>query len=168
MQSLIDIRSTEKIDLIDWNILEDIWQCLIPIEIAVSALCRRHATLLSAEGIYRFLMDQLDKNSSIDFCQELKSTVELRFRDERRQVNIVNLHRYLLNPFEISRSQKHTLVSTVGSLILRLFPSESSSIDRKLTDGEINSEDNHNDQDETQCEIVAGFHNSNSRKQLTQ
>ena len=55
-KALIDIGSTEKIDLIDWNILENICQCLKPIEIAVSALYRRGATLLSAEGVYRFLM----------------------------------------------------------------------------------------------------------------
>ena len=148
-KALIDIGSTEKIDLIDWNILENICQCLKPIEIAVSALCRRGATLLSAEGVYRFLMDQLDKNSSISFCQELKSTLEMRFR-ERRQVNIVDLHRYLLNPGEISRSQKNTLVSTARSLLLRLFSNEISGIDRELFDGERNLEDTH-------CEIVDRF-----------
>ena len=119
------------------SILQNIWQCLKPIEIAVSALCRRGATLLSAEGVYRFLMDQLDKNSSISFCQELKSTLEMRFR-EKRQVNIVDLHRYLLNPGEISRSQKNTLVSTARSLLLRLFSNEISGIDRELFDGERN------------------------------
>ena len=117
---MIDIAATEKMDSIDWE---------KPIEIAVCALSRRDATLLSAEGVYRFLMDPFDKNSSISFCQDLKSAVEKRFL-ERRQNNIVNIYRFLLNPSGISGVQtnnstlpsKHMLVSTIKRLFLRLFP----------------------------------------------
>ena len=76
-------------------------------------------------------MDQFDKNNSISFCQDLKSAVENRFL-ERRQNNIVNIYRFLLNPSGISGVQtnnstlpsKHMLVSTIKRLFLRLFPSE--------------------------------------------
>ena len=53
-KALIDISSVERIDLIDLEILENICICLKPIGMACSALSSRDATLLSAEGIYRF------------------------------------------------------------------------------------------------------------------
>ena len=81
---------------------------------AVSALSRRDATLLSAEGIYRFLMDQFEK-ISISFSHELKSAVEFRL-SERRQYDIVNLHRFLHNP----TTQRHR--STIPSRVsYRIF-----------------------------------------------
>ena len=85
-KALIDISSAERIDLIDLEILENICICLKPIEMAVSALSRRDATLLSAEGIYRFLMVQFEKISSISFSHELKSAVEFRLANEDNMV----------------------------------------------------------------------------------
>ena len=38
-----------------------------PLEMAFSALSRSDATLLSDQGIYRFLMDQFEKISPIHF-----------------------------------------------------------------------------------------------------
>ena len=84
---------------------------------AVCALSRRDATLLSAEGIYRFLLDQFEKISPISFSHELKSAVEFRF-SEQRQYDIVNLHRFLVNPTTQTHHStipsKHKLVSTAN------------------------------------------------------
>ena len=57
-KALIDISSTKRIDSIDLEILENICTCLKPLEMAVCVLSRCDATLLSAEGILIFLMDQ--------------------------------------------------------------------------------------------------------------
>ena len=79
-KALINISSKERIDLIDLEILENISQCLKPIEIGISALSCSDAMLLTA-GVYKFLMDQMEKISSIAFSEELKSAVELRFNE---------------------------------------------------------------------------------------
>ena len=159
-KALIDISSAERIDLIDLEILENICICLKPIEMAVSALSRRDATLLSAEGIYRFFMDQFEKISSISFSHELKSAVEFRF-SERRQYDIINLHRFLHNPTtQTHRStipSKHKLVSTAKHLLVRLFPS--SVVDCEILNiGESSNEIQV--EQETSCEI-GDFTNSN-------
>ena len=152
-KALIDIAATEKMDSIDWEILDHICRCLKPIEIAVCALSRRDATLLSAEGVYRFLMDQFDKNSSISFCQDLKSAVEKRFL-ERRQNNIVNIYRFLLNPSGISGVQTNN--STLVSTIKRLFPSEFSDTESQFINVEGIFEESNAGQ-EAPCEIVHNF-----------
>ena len=107
---------------------------------AVSALSRRDTTLLSAEGIYQF-----EKICSISFSHELKSAVEFRF-SERRQYNIVNLHRFLLNPITQTHHStipsKHTLVSIPNHLLVRLFPSsvdcETLNIGESLDENQLN------------------------------
>ena len=56
----------------------------------------------------------------------MKSAVEFVFR-ERRQYDIVNLHRFLVNSTTQTHHStipsKHKLVSTANQLLVRLFPS---------------------------------------------
>ena len=118
------------------------------------------------KGYTEFLMDQSDKNSSISFCQDLKSAVEKRFL-ERRQNNIVNIYRFLLKPSGISGVQtnnstlpsKHMLVSTIKILFLRLFPSEFSDTESQFINVEGIFEESHAGQ-EAPCEIVHNFTSS--------
>ena len=65
-KALIDIASVEIIDLIDWEILDNICPCIKQVELAVSALSRGDAMLLLAEGVYRFLMDQFLIKNGMD------------------------------------------------------------------------------------------------------
>ena len=135
--------------------LEKISQCLKPIEIAISVLSRIDATLLTAEGVYEFLIDQLEKISSISYSRKLKSVVKLRF-NERRQHDIVNFHRFLLNPTPQTNnstiSSKHALVSTAIRLILRIFLNEIFK-DCELLDAGKNSEQTSLEQ-ENSCETL--------------
>ena len=100
-KAIIDINFKMEICELDWQVLEDISSCLKPIEMAISALCQRDANLLSAEGIFDFMFQKLEMVGS-DFALELLQKVRQRF-NERRQSNLINVMKYLLNPESIRK-----------------------------------------------------------------
>ena len=102
-KALIDISSTERINSVDLEILVNICTCLKPLEMAVCALSRRDATLLSAEGIYRFLLDQFEKISPISFSHELKSAVEFLFSERRHMILLISI------AFLLIQQHKHSI-----------------------------------------------------------
>ena len=61
----------------------------------ISALCQRDANLLSAEGIFYFMFQKFEMVGS-DFALELLQNLRQRF-NERRQSNLINVMKYLLN-----------------------------------------------------------------------
>ena len=92
-KALIGISGSTNIEDYEWEILEDIQKSLKPIEIAVSSLCNRELSLLTAEGIFNFMYSQLEKNGSqlaLNLFEALKNRIEYR-----RQKEIVILMKYL-------------------------------------------------------------------------
>ena len=63
IQTLADLNNDFVITDQDFDILEMIGKSLKPVKIAAEALCRRDATLLVAEGIFRFLLEQLQRHN---------------------------------------------------------------------------------------------------------
>ena len=98
-KAMIDINLKMEICELDWQVLENICSCLKPIEMGISALCQRDANLLSAEGIFDFMFQKLEMVGS-DFALELLQNLRQRF-NERRQSNLINVMKYLLNPDSI-------------------------------------------------------------------
>ena len=95
-KAMIDINKSIKICERDWQVLENVLYILKPIEMGILALCKRKSTLLSAEGIFEFMFEQLRNNGSI-FALKLKDSLERRL-NERRQSVVANAIKYLLNP----------------------------------------------------------------------
>ncbi|XP_065659760.1 uncharacterized protein LOC136083825 [Hydra vulgaris] len=111
------------------DILSDIVAALEPVKLAAEALCRQNATLLTAEGIFKFLVNRLKQQDS-PHCIAMKSAILRRF-EERRQSNLVSLYRYLSNPECLSDIEEHkvfnmppksVLQKTTKNLLSRLFP----------------------------------------------
>ena len=94
-KAMIDIGMGFEICERDWLVLENIASTLKPIEMGILALCKRESTLLSAEGIFEFMFEQLRNNGS-NFALELWKNLEKRFH-ERRQSDVVNAMKYLQN-----------------------------------------------------------------------
>ena len=108
---------------------------LEPMKLAVEALCRKDATLLTAEGIFQFLFLELKKRKS-SLAKDLLYALRNRIR-QRRQHNVVNLMRYLQNPkslidhveyytddiddIPLSSNTKESFLETATTLICRLF-----------------------------------------------
>ena len=58
-KAMIDINTSTEICERDWQVLENVLSILKPIEMGILALCKRESTLLSAEGIFEFMFEQL-------------------------------------------------------------------------------------------------------------
>ena len=120
-KALIDISGSTNIEDYEWEILEDIQKSLKPIEIAVSSLCNRESSLLTAEGIFNFMYSQLEKNGSqlaLNLFEALKNRIEYR-----RQKEIVILMKYLLDPASIGKTiKKSEIQKTAKSILKRLYP----------------------------------------------
>ena len=113
------------------DILTDIFDALEPVKLAAEALCRKNATLLTAEGIFKFLINKLNQKKS-SLCIRMKDAVLKRFT-ERRQSNLVSLYKYLSNPDCLHEIEEHeifnmpskiVLQKTANSLLSRLFPTK--------------------------------------------
>ena len=111
------------------DILSKIVAALEPVKLAAEILCRLNATLLTAEGIFKFLVNRLKQRDST-LCIAMKSAT-LRHFEKRRQSNLVSLYRYLSNPeclFDIEEHEifnipsKSVLQKTAKKLLSRLFP----------------------------------------------
>ena len=102
---------------------------LEPITLAVDASCRQDATLLTAEGIFQFLLFEL-KKWKLSIAEDLLCSV----KNPIQQRDMVNLIRYLQNPnlsihdehyaHKITLSDSNTkdgFVKTATTLFCRLF-----------------------------------------------
>ena len=98
-KAMIDINLKMEFCELDWQVLENICSCLKPIEMGISVLCQRDENLLSAEGVFDFMFQKLEMVGS-DFALELLQNLRQRF-NERRQSNLINVMKHLLNPDSI-------------------------------------------------------------------
>ncbi|XP_065652685.1 uncharacterized protein LOC136079950 [Hydra vulgaris] len=99
------------------DILSDIVAALEPVKLAAEALCRQNATLLTAEGIFKFLVNRLKQQDS-PLCIAMKSAI-LRRLEERRQSNLVSLYRYLSNPECLSDIEEHKVFNMPPKSLLQ-------------------------------------------------
>ena len=96
--SLASVSLNVRFDLSDTEIalLNNIVETLKPLKLCLEALCRRDATLLSADGILKFLMDELNRHNS-PLSTELRDAVYRRVKDRRNSL-LFDLMSYLNNP----------------------------------------------------------------------
>ncbi len=128
-KALIDLEVSVSVSEEEAALLQDLVAALKPAEMASKALAARTATLLTAEGIFKFLFESLEKNSS-SLCMEISASLKSRI-EARRQGAVVSLMRYLNNPLSIGGSpafsstfplsSKRELLKTAKALLTRLF-----------------------------------------------
>ena len=86
---------------------------LEPIRLAVEGLERPDATLLTSEGIFSFLLNEL-KNIKSKLSLNLLKALEERIQ-ERRQVELASLLLFLQNPENISGPAKKSSILPLAS-----------------------------------------------------
>ena len=126
--ALVEIGTFTTITNAEIKIPHDLIDVLELVKHAVDGLCRRNATLLTAERIHDFVFKTLSNFNSA-YLASLKSHLEVRIKD-RRNVCLVHLLKYLYDPdflmenkFNIfdeygNKSKMYTLAST---LMQKLF-----------------------------------------------
>ena len=102
IQTLADLNNDFIITDQDFDTLEMIGKSLKSVKMAAEALCRRDATLLVAEGIFRFLLEQLQRHYHNWLSQALYVAILKRVQ-ERRQRNVVSLMRSLSCPSTLTQ-----------------------------------------------------------------
>lgn len=124
--ALID---TGRDNLYDKNIfsqLKNIVDVLKLLEISINELGKEDATLITSEGVFKFIFNKL-KTINNEFSTRLIETLKKRLF-ERRNKNLITLYKYLLtgsfpkNDGELLySSKKQEVISLAQSLISRLF-----------------------------------------------
>ena len=71
-----------------------------PIKVGIERLWRSNATLLDAEGVLIFILDDSGEKI-IFFAYKLHQSVQQRI-EERRNINLVGLLKFLNNPFSFN------------------------------------------------------------------
>ena len=92
----VEIGTSTTITNAEIKILHDLIDVLKLVKHAVHGLCRRNATLFTAERIHDFAFETLS-NSNSAYSASLKSHLEVRIKD-RRNACLVHLLEYLHDP----------------------------------------------------------------------
>ncbi len=103
----------------EWRLLQDLKDTLEPIKLGIEALSKDDATLLSAEGIFRFIFQKLEENPS-DLAGELLRGVKEVTR-KRKVTKAASLLKYLNNPNAEEIPSRSSLETTAWYLWMRLF-----------------------------------------------
>ena len=79
MKTLLDLSIEHGISTTEFSFLNELKCVLEPIKLAVRALCRKDATLLTAEGVFQFLFVELEKRKSslaVTLCRKKPCTTK--------------------------------------------------------------------------------------------
>lgn len=90
-KTLVDINNALIISNLELALIKELNSCLKPVKMGAEALCNRDTTLVKADGIFIFMIDQLTKQHT-PLSLEMRDAIERRFV-ERRQKNLVSLYR---------------------------------------------------------------------------
>lgn len=104
-KALIDLKSNLHFTEVEWQKIEMLQRSLEPLKLGVEVLCRRDATLITAETTLKlFIMRKLkDENNS--FSQSLITSLTKRIKERRSIQSLVLM--YLQNPCEYEKELKN-------------------------------------------------------------
>ena len=95
-KALLDLSIAHDITQAEFLFLDEMKAALKRVKLAVEAMCRQNTTLLTAEGIFLFLIREMKKQRTT-LAKKLLSAVKNRIQ-QRRKNDLINLMRYLQNP----------------------------------------------------------------------
>lgn len=116
----IQIREEKKLTDQDFKTIQQISNVLKPVRLAVTSLSRRDANLLTAEGILKFVFNELDATGT-EMGKEMKKAIDQRIVQDRYTKESVILQ-YLHNPQ--AKLQKKSVVKTYCCEFLRRMKCE--------------------------------------------
>ena len=111
--TLNDLGSSYMCNEAQYPTLLELHKVLEPIRLAVEGLERRDATLLTSEGIFSFLLNELKNVKSKISLNLLKALEEII--QERRQVELASLLLFLQNPESIFGPAKKSRILPLAS-----------------------------------------------------
>ena len=114
-KALLDL-GVEDINIVDqeFEVISSIVEALKPIRIALDALCRRDANLITAEATVKFVLDEIHKSQSY-YNIRIQEAINQRIVQERyTETSIIT--QYLHNPS--ARLEKKAIVNTFCADIL--------------------------------------------------
>ena len=126
--ALVEIGTSTTITNAEIKILHDLIDVLGPVKHAVVGLCRRNATLLTAERIHDFVFKTLS-NCNSACSASLKSHLEVRTKDMRNAC-LVHLLEYLHDPYFLMENKfdifgeygnKNKMYTLAAALMQKLF-----------------------------------------------
>ncbi|GFX45188.1 uncharacterized protein TNCV_3432361 [Trichonephila clavipes] len=97
---------------VEFETVTTIVKGLKPVKIGLEKLCSRNATLLTAEGVFSFVIGELNKQNS-EFAKNMKYSLIQRI-NERRNVNLRGLMQYL------NFGRKYEAAAVTGDISRRL------------------------------------------------
>jgi hypothetical protein len=138
-KALIDLRIPYAISARDVESLKTLVDCLKPVVLSVEAMCRRDATLLSADAAIQFLLGKLDKcncSLAIFLTCEVKERLAQRRTSTSTLLQVLHDANYTFE-FEallgISKPSIVTLKRLIKSMVLRLFYNREKASDEDVT-----------------------------------
>ena len=152
--SFIELSSDIYFSDEEFDELEDLIAALEPVKIGTEALCRRDATLISADEVTKFIYQQLNMQTS-SFSKELLASFIKRM-NQRRNLEVMALLLYLNNPdvienqspdvFGIPQVKRPNLAKISANIFCRLFEKNCSSEENNqdLPDNEMEQEEINN------------------------
>ncbi|GFU24171.1 uncharacterized protein TNCV_2007571 [Trichonephila clavipes] len=93
LKALIDVKEEQMMVNVDFETVTTIVAGLKPAKTDVEKLCSRNATLLTAEGVFLFIIGELNEQNS-EFEKNMKYSL-IQSVNERRNVNLIGLMKYL-------------------------------------------------------------------------
>ncbi|GFT53265.1 BED-type domain-containing protein [Trichonephila clavipes] len=92
-KALIDIKEEQMRVNVEFETVTTIVKGLKPVKIGLEKLCSRNATLLTAEGVFSFVIGELNEQNS-EFAKNMKYSLIQRI-NEIHNVNLIGLMQYL-------------------------------------------------------------------------
>ncbi|GFV74980.1 BED-type domain-containing protein [Trichonephila clavipes] len=93
LKALIDIKEEQMMVNVEFETVTTIVKGLKLVKIGLEKLCSRNATLLTAEGVFSFVIGELNEQNS-EFAKDMKYSLIQRI-NARRNVNLIGLMQYL-------------------------------------------------------------------------
>ena len=141
----------------DWNLLQSLISLLEPVKMGIEALGRQDATLLSAEGVNKFMLNQV-RNGTVSGTLATALYHELeKYITERRNHELTNLLKYLTRPdcshlptdfaFE-SMPSRSKIENSIKKIWTRLFASDEE-VELQISDNNDSDKNNSDNKGQT-------------------
>ena len=154
-KAIIDIKADTFLNDSEWNIISTDSRNLKSIKLAVDALCRADANLLSADATFTFVLENFDENEEIG--REMKKEFEVQIN--RRRTVVSDVLQYLHNGGKtkihknILRLSKTEITKIIISLIQRLSSEVALEIDPTISESTKMDDDKPIESLETQLSL---------------
>lgn len=94
--SLEELSSLSLFYNVDFDLVVQLCNVLLPVKLTIEALCRSNANIIQAEGALSFLYKKLEQQHT-EIAKNMLIGIKTRM-EQRQNKNLINLATYILNP----------------------------------------------------------------------